>query len=67
MLDFVLGEVIRPIAFGIGWALLYAISFGRIRKATATKRTTAFAGLIGIYGLCFIPAAAVVAYHQMAG
>ncbi|AZR39530.1 hypothetical protein MTMN5_00047 [Marinobacter salarius] len=55
VISFIIGEVIQPFIYGIGWALVWLCTLGRVRPKEGAFYKYPIVGLLGIYTACVVP------------
>jgi len=65
-LDHIVGEIVRPIIYWIGWGVIFLFTIGQVRPNPRTRRQYLLITLLGVYTACCLPAAAVFVYRSFA-
>ena len=62
--SFIIGEVIQPLVYGLGWAVVWLLTLGRIKPEEGKFYKYPIVGLLGIYAVCIAPPLIYVALRS---
>jgi len=60
MISYILGEIIRPFIYGLGWLVVWIFTFGHIKPTKENFFKYLIVGVIGVYTGCALPVLVVI-------
>ena len=60
MISFIIGEIIQPFIYGLGWFIVWLLTLGKVKSTKDTFYKYPFVGIIGLYAGCALPAVIVI-------
>lgn len=55
LVSYIIGEVVMPLIFGIGWSVVYFLTLGRVKPKKKTFYKYPMVALLGVYTACATP------------
>ena len=62
--QFIVGEIIAPFIYGMGWLIVMLLSFGLIRPTKESFFKQPIVGLVGLYAWVAVPTAIALGYRN---